>query len=576
MLKQVLLATAVAAITFAAHARQPAREVELTQLGTFETGVFDDGAAEIVAYDAANFRLYVINAAASTVDVLDIADPALPGLLFSIDVEADFPALAVGGINSVDVHDELVAIAVENDNKQANGWAVFYDISGNPLGSVAAGALPDSIAITPDGRYALVANEGEPNGDYSVDPEGSISVIDLRDGVAGATVRSAGFSAFNVPAGSPAPNGVRAPRPRGASIAQDLEPEFITVSRNSRTAWVTLQENSAVAIVDIRNAEVVDVVGLGYKDHSLRGFGLDPSDRDDAVAIGQWPLRGLYMPDGMDNYRAFGRDWIVTANEGDGREYLTDATDEADCTAQGGFDFDDGDCLHYLDEIRVKDIEDTGATIGLPDAEALAEDEAIGRINVITDLGVTGCSTDSLTETGQPGEGCVYEQLYSYGARSISIFDAGGRLVSDTGDAIEQAVAAAYPCDAGAIADESCPFNADNDENFSFDSRSDAKGPEPEGVVVGKVRGRSYAFVGLERVGGIIVFDVSLPWRPRFSSYTNNRDFSVADVEGGGAGDLGPEGLLFIEGEDSPTGDPLLVVGNEVSGTTTIYGISVN
>jgi DNA-binding beta-propeller fold protein YncE len=572
MFKKTVIATILATATFSATAAKE-KDIQLNQLGTYASGIFDDSAAEIVAYDPDTYRLFVINAADSVVDVLSIASQGEPTFVLAIDVAADFGSLDVGGINSVAVSDGLVAIAVENDDKQANGWVVFYDTDGNPLASVPAGALPDSVAFTPNGQYVLAANEGEPNGDYSVDPEGSVTVIDLRNGVQEASTMTASFSES-----TPLIGDVRLPAPRGASVAQDLEPEFIAVSGDSKTAWITLQENNAVAIVDIRSATVTGIAGLGYKDHSISGNGLDASDRDAAVNITNWPLYGVYMPDSIASFKVRGKEYVVTANEGDGREYLTDATDEADCDAQGGFDFDDGDCFHYLDELRVKDIEDTGATLAIDDAANLAEDENIGRINIITDLGVTGdqaCFV-ALAETGQPVESCTYEALYSYGARSITVWDAGGTLVADTGDMIEQMVAARYPCDAGSIADESCPFNADNDENFSFDSRSDAKGPEPEGIAVGKVRGRTYAFVGLERVGGIMIFDLSNPENPRYVDYFNNRDFSAEDVENGGVGDLGPEGLVFIKEADSPIGVPLLVVGNEVSGTTTIYSITAN
>jgi len=155
-----------------------------------------------------------------------------------------------------------------------------------------------------------------------------------------------------------------------------------------------------------------------------------------------------------------------------------------------------------------------------------------------------------------------YDELHAYGARSITIWNEDGQLVADTGDAIEVATAMYLPD----------YFNSTNDANDSFDDRSDDKGPEPEGVVIGKVQGRDFAFVGLERIGGVMIFDVSDPAAPRYVTYTNNRNFLV-DAEDPAAGDLGPEGLVFIKGDDSPIGEPLLVVGNEVSGTTTIYQV---
>ena len=139
---------------------------------------------------------------------------------------------------------------------------------------------------------------------------------------------------------------------------------------------------------------------------------------------------------------------------------------------------------------------------------------------------------------------------------------ADGQLVFDSGDDFEQITADLLPDD----------FNSTNDENGSFDNRSDDKGPEPEGVTVGQINGRTYAFIGFERIGGVIVYDVTDPYTPEFVQYLNNRDFA-GDAEASTAGDLGPEGLLFINALHSPIHKPLLVVGNEVSGTTTIYQI---
>lgn len=544
MSKRVLIAAAVAAVTWNAYAAQP-KGISLEPIGTFETGEFDESAAEIVAYDKLSSSLFVINANDKSVDVLDITDPTMPVLSGSIDVATAIPES--GGVNSVAVHEGLVAIAVEHDDKQSDGWVAFYDTDGTFLNKVSAGALPDAVTITHNGHYVLAANEGEPSDDYSVDPEGSVTIVDLRNGVMNATTATADFTAYN----SGAPEGVRISGP-GASVAQDLEPEFIATSYDSSTAWVTLQENNAMAIVDIKSATVTDLVSLGNKDHSIAGNGLDASNKDDAINIQPWPVSGTYMPDAITAYRSYGETWLITANEGDGREYIYE-TDEATCDA-AGHEYDDGDCISHLDETRVKDV--TLDPVAFPDASSLQEQENLGRLKMLSTEG----------DTDNDGD---YDEIHSFGARSISIWDASGKLVYDSGDTMEQQTSLALPLD----------FNSTNDENDSFDDRSDDKGPEPEGVVVGKVRGKQYAFVGLERVGGIMIFDVTKPAETSYVSYINNRDFSVTDqddVENGLAGDLGPEGLLFIKPADSPNGKPLLVVGNEVSGTTTIYQVVDN
>lgn len=145
-----------------------------------------------------------------------------------------------------------------------------------------------------------------------------------------------------------------------------------------------------------------------------------------------------------------------------------------------------------------------------------------------------------------------FDVLYSYGARSFSVWSADGTQVFDSGDDLEQITTGLTPT----------LFNADNNNPAQFDTRSDNKGPEPEGVTTGKVDGVTYAFIGLERAGGgIMVYDMSDPAYPTFVEYVR------ADL------DISPEGLLFIRSGASPNGIPLLIVTNEVSGTVTIYQI---
>ena len=224
MIKRTLLATAIA-VSMNAHAA-PEKTISLEQIGTLQTGVFDDGAAEIVAYDAIGYRLFVINAAESTVDVVDISDPTDPQLVGVIDVAPDIAANTLGtsgGVNSVAVREGLVAIAVENDDKQANGWVAFYDTEGVFLGVVEAGPLPDSVVITNNGRYVLAANEGEPSDDYLDDPEGSVTVINISRGIARASVATADFRDFTL---ADITGGARTPRaaeiPPFSTVAQDL------------------------------------------------------------------------------------------------------------------------------------------------------------------------------------------------------------------------------------------------------------------------------------------------------------------------------------------------------------------
>ena len=570
--------------------------ISLSFLGRYESNEFDESAAEIVDFDPATESTFVVNANSGQVDIIDSSSPSTPTLSQSLDVAADIAtamsisAGEVGSANSISVSGNTVAVAVAADDTQATGFVAFYQTDGTFLSAVEAGALPDMVTFTPDGNTVLVANEGEPNGDYSVDPEGSLTVIDVSGGAGALTqtnVAQVNFQAFNEGGMAPLTGPVRVSA-RAESVAQDLEPEYIVVSADSATAYVILQENNSIATLDIASATVTAITGLGFKDHSIPGNELDASDRDNGVNIQSAPVLGVYMPDGADAYDFNGITYVVTANEGDGREYLTeDVADEATCLMDGGFEFDDGDCFFYLDEIRIGNIiEDTDATfsedllfrLGI-DVDAMAtpeEQEAqiiagleqanLDRLIAVTDLGVTGdCIT--LTTTGQPGADCVYEELYSQGARSFTIWNTETfEPVFDSGNEFEVITANRLGAN----------FNNDNDENDG-DSRSDAKGPEPEAVEIAQIAGRTYAFVGLERVGGIMVYNITNPETAQFVQYINTRDFTVEDVEETpeAAGDLGPESIRFVAAQDSPTGEPMLIVGNEVSGTTAFFNVSV-
>ncbi|HEU4780476.1 MAG TPA: choice-of-anchor I family protein [Steroidobacteraceae bacterium] len=517
-------ATVVSAVFIAAASQAfAAPQASLEVLGTYRTGVFDQGAAEIVAYDPLTRRVFVVNAAATSVDVLDIANPALPTLVSTID------AGALGdSANSVAVKNGLVAVAIQADVKTDPGVVAIYDSTSlKLLRTFPAGALPDMVAFSPDGKSILAANEGEPNADYSIDPEGSITYIDLSRGLAKAKAFQFGFRDFEHKREKILASGVRVFGPN-ASLAQDFEPEYITFSADSRFAWVTLQENNAIAKVDLGMWYITQILPLGTKDYAAAGNAFDPSDRDGGALIGNWPVRGLYLPDTIASYRVNGKTYLVTANEGDARDYST-----------------------FAEEARVKDL--TLDPTVFPNRADLRKDPAIGRLNVTKTMGDIDGDGD-------------YDALYAFGARSFSIWNEQGQQVFDSGSEFEDLIAnVATPY-----------FNSDHAESDSADSRSDNKGPEPEGLAVGEHNGRVYAFIGLERQSGIVVYDVTDPVAPVFQHYLNNRDFTVPTQLANGstnpaAGDLGPEGLAFISAQDSPSGEPLLVVGNEISGTTTFY-----
>ncbi|MBV7482649.1 choice-of-anchor I family protein [Bordetella sp. BOR01] len=572
-------------------AEAPRHIASLDLLGRYESGSYGVSAAEIPAYDAATRRAFVVNAQSGKIDVLDLSTPASPTHMGTLDAEAVSPGAE---INSVAVRDGKVAVAIQAAVKTDTGYMALYDAASLALlGSVPVGAQPDMLTFTPDAKTVLVANEGEPSDDYTIDPEGSVSVIDISNPAA-PTARTAGFTAWNGQEAMLRSQGVRLVGPR-ASAAQDIEPEYIAVDADGATAWVTLQENNALARLDVANARVTDILPLGAKDHGVEGNGLDVSDTDGAIDIRTWPgVKGLYMPDAIAAYKAGGATYLVTANEGDGRPWGEDnpaywnwGRDPAGTWLDQDADLAPG----FVDEFRVKHLVhkdgfDRRAGDDLPpqlrklavgglldpavfgycgatatDPGDCRDDDLLGRLTVTWTMGYKQ-NPDGSPQLSADGR-LVYDTLYAYGARSFSIRDADGKLVWDSGDQFERITAERYPD----------WFNSGHDETL-FDDRSDNKGPEPEGIVLGNIGDKTYAFVGLERIGGIMVYDISDPAQPRFATYVNSRDFNVdSAADPGAAGDLGPEGLAFVSAADSPTGEPLLIVGYEVSGTTAIYRI---
>lgn len=488
--------------------------------GTYRTGKFDESAAEVVTHIPDSNLLVFTSASENALVFLDISNPEKPEMVRKVTFEKIPDA---GGINSVAAYSGILAAAVENKHKQAPGFVVFLDTEGEIVKYMQVGALPDMVTFSPDGRYILVANEGEPDHSYQNDPVGSVSLIEWKGTIAELSEENISTLTF----GDVALEGpVRISGPN-ADQSTDLEPEYIAVSADSKFAFVTLQENNAIAKIDLENKKIIFIKSLGFSDHSQKGFAFDASKKDGGVHIKNWPVKGMPMPDGIAAFDVDGKTYLITANEGDGREY--------------------GD---YKDETKVKKIKLD--PVQFPNAKWLQKEENIG--------GLVISSVDG--DTDKDGD---FDVLYSFGTRSFSIWDADLNLVYDSGQIFEQVIQE----DVGKRY-----FNTSNDKNKS-ESRSPKKGPEPEGVTIGKVGEKQFAFILLERIGGIMVFDVTNPSEAQFYDYQNNRNFE-ADPKSAEAGDLGPETAVFISKEKSTVGKALLAVANEVSGTVSIYYVGMN
>lgn len=525
--------------------------------------------AEIVSYHANSKSLFITVDTATEpssfkrIDISGLGTTALSNPTtannlqvsprYNVSGDVNDSKFTASGVQSLDVSGNLLAIAVQATPKTNAGVIAFYNLStsGTPsfLKKVTVGALPDGVAFSPDGKYLVVANEGELSNTFmkdGIDPEGSISIINIRNGVPADTAVQLEFTDFNVGGkrASELPVAVRIGRP-GASVAQDLEPEYVAISADSKTAFVTLQENNAVAEVDLANAKITKIVALGFKDYGSKNK-IAPSDRYAGTSAAEYnnpktsaPLKnypnlyGVYLPDGIASYTVNGKTYFLTANEGDDRgDFLTGAS---------------ADTARFKDILASLDPKAFPADV----LNAIKSDQELGRLTLLTKH-----AGGNYGDTDGDGD---FDRVYVLGGRSFSIWDAStGTQVFDSGEEVERA---AYKNATEDTTNALALLKADQ-----LLGRLDNKGPEPESIVVGQVGAETYAFLALERASAIMMYKITDPSKPRLVQYIRNTS-NLLD------GDISPEGLKFISAAQSPTGVPLLVVGYEVSGSVGVYQI---
>lgn len=477
----------------------------IEKVATFSTGSSseDGGAAEIVKYNKDNNKFYVINGIKSQIHIVSL-DNANGNLnedsIINVKDFVEKDGFVYGDITSIFINNERkeIAVSVQEQDYTKNGKVVILDYDGNLKSIYEAGVQPDMITYTPDSKYILTANEGEPRGGIGegiIDPQGSVTIVNLESGES----KLATFEKFDDVRDELLNDKVILMKDAKPSV--DLEPEYITVDKDSNKAYVSLQEANSIATLDIEAGEFISVKGLGFKDHSQDGNEIDVvKDKEINIKKEEY-LYGVYMPDGITLYEVNGKSYILTANEGDAREF--------------------GD-FNAIKEIKIND----------------------KKVEVLDNSKFDGLEDD---------------KNYVLGGRSFSVWDADTmELVYDSGSDFEKITSEMYPD----------YFNSNN-KSLEIDNRSGKKGPEPEEVRVGVVGDKIYAFVGLERIGGVMAYDITNPNNISFKEYINTRDFSSNM-----AGDVAPEGMDFIEAEDSPTGYPLLLVACEVSGTVAVMQIN--
>jgi DNA-binding beta-propeller fold protein YncE len=428
-----------------------------SEVGSIDIG--QTGAAEISAYDPETNKLFVVrNEGEGTanpinrIEILDLKDPASIKVIGNINI-APFG----GGVNSVSVSGGKLAAAIQATDKTANGKVGVFKTSDNSkIAEINVGALPDMVTFSPDGKFILTANEGEPNDTYTNDPSGSVSIISVNDNYAVTTID---FSSMASQESALKLKGLRIFGP-SKSFVKDIEPEYITVSADSKTAWVTLQENNGIAKIDIATKSITNIFPLGFKDYNVDGNEIDPTDTDASYKAAKWNVKGVYMPDAIAVIESNNIPYLFTANEGDAREYSG-----------------------YSEILRVKSNSVILDAAKFPTATTLKQDLNLGRLNITTALGDTDGDGD-------------FDELYSYGSRSFSVWNGlDGSQVFDSKNELDIKAQSIGVYD---------------------DARSDDKSVEPEGIAIGTVGSKKVVFVAMERADAVAIYDITSPSKPVF------------------------------------------------------------
>jgi hypothetical protein len=501
-------------------AKTASNQIELNYIGSYDPSGANTSTCEIVVHDPASQRLFTTSAISGFLDIVNFSNPTAPTLVKSIDMNP------YGGITSVAVKNGIVAVASPNVDEALDGSVVFFDTDGTFLKQVTVGALPDMIVFSPDGTKVLTANEGQPNVAYTTDPEGSVSVINISGGIPALTqanVSTLLFTQYNAQEATLIASGIRKVKST-STLSQDFEPEYISISPDSQKAWISLQENNAVVELNLTNNTYTDIWALGTKDMNVAGNGFDISDNNTEVLIANWPVKAYYNPDAIANFSIAGTNYLITANEGDERDYS--GFSERTTVGAGTYTLD---------------------ATAFPNGSVLKQTYNMGRFRVTNQNGNTDADA-------------AFEEIYCLGSRSFSIFNTATKsIVYDSGDDFEMITASLMPT----------LFNADHEDNVKK-VRSRAKGPEPEGVTTAVIGGETFAFISLERIGGVMVYNITNPNTPTFVDYKNSRSTSAY------SGDHGAEGITYIEPANSATGKGYVLVANEISGTLTIFEVDAN
>lgn len=488
--------------------------VNLELSARYNSGVMnaDGGSLEIVAYNPENGYAYAVSGVKGKLIAVDLNGNTdgvkvkeLTGTEY--DIKSLVSGFSYGDITSVAVSPDgkKLVVAIQAENYANKGVAALFSCAQDgslTLLSTVQVGVQPDMITFADNNTILTADEGEPREGVN-GTDPKGSVSIVKIGQDNSlTANTVYFDSFDEKRDELTAKGVLIQK--NIQPSTDFEPEYIAVSGN--TAYISLQEANAIAVLNIASGKFTGVYPLGFQDYGVTKVDLQ---KNDAVEIKNYPgVYGIKMPDGISVTEIGGKTYLLTANEGDSRADWASLDNEYE--------------------------------------------------NVTSPTGNVTLDKKVVWFNANMWDGLDSDKAYVFGGRSFSIYEAtdnGLVLVFDSGSDFEEITA-------DKLADY---FNASNDK-ISIDNRSGKKGPEPESVVTGVIGNKTFAFIALERIGGIMVYDITDPANAKFANYINSREFDEAIK-----GDVSPEGLCFINSSDSKTGKAILLAACEVSGTLAAY-----
>lgn len=488
--------------------------VKLELAGRYNSGAMnaDGGSLEIVAYNPENGFAYAVSGVKGKLIAVDLngntdGDKVKEFTGTEYDVKSLVNGFNYGDMTSVAVSPDgkRLAVAIQAENYGDKGVAALFSCAKNgslTLISTVKVGVQPDMITFADNSTILTADEGEPR-DGVNGTDPKGSVSIVKIGQDNKlTAKTVYFDSFDAKREELTSKGVLIQK--NTQPSTDFEPEYIAV--NGNTAYISLQEANAIAVLNIASGEFTGVYPLGFQDYGETKVDLQ---KNDVIEFGNYPnVYGIKMPDGISVTEIGGKTYLLTANEGDSRADWTGLDNEYE--------------------------------------------------NVTSPTGNVTLEKKVVWFNANLWDGLDSDKAYVFGGRSFSVYEAtdnGLVLVYDSGSEFEEITAQKLPD----------YFNTSNDKN-SIDNRSGKKGPEPESVVAGVIGNKTFAFIALERIGGIMVYDITDPANTKFANYINSREFDEVIK-----GDVSPEGLCFIPASSSKTGKAMLLAACEVSGTLAAY-----